>query len=86
MPYETCPATVLAFGSLALLGALALSLWIARNLSIPIRQFVAGTAGIQKNDFAVRVPVGNRDDIGRLAESFNMMAEGLALKENTTAF
>ncbi len=72
---------VLLFGSLTLLGALALSLVIAHNFSIPLRQLVAGTAEIQKSNFSVRVPVRSRDELGQLADSFNKMAEGLALKE-----
>lgn len=72
---------ILAFGTLTLLGALLLSLVIAHNLSIPIRQLLAGTAEIRKNNFNVRVPVRERDEFGQLAESFNAMAEGLALKD-----
>lgn len=72
---------ILAFGTLTLAGALLLSLLIAHNLSIPIRQLLAGTAEIRKNNFNVRVPVRERDEFGQLAESFNAMAEGLAQKE-----
>jgi class 3 adenylate cyclase len=73
--------SILGFAGVALVGALILSLLIAHNLSIPIRQLVAGTAEIRKNNFAVRVPVRERDEFGQLAESFNAMAEGLAQKE-----
>jgi class 3 adenylate cyclase len=72
---------ILAFGTLTLAGALLLSLLIAHNLSIPIRQLLAGTAEIRKSNFNVRVPVRERDEFGQLAESFNAMAEGLAQKE-----
>lgn len=72
---------ILALACLTLVGALILSLVIAHNLSIPIHQLLDGTAEIRKNNFAVRVPVRERDEFGQLAESFNAMAEGLAQKE-----
>lgn len=72
---------ILALACLTLVGALVLSLVIAHNLSIPIHQLLDGTAEIRKNNFAVRVPVRERDEFGQLAESFNAMAEGLAQKE-----
>jgi class 3 adenylate cyclase len=72
---------IIALGGLTLLGALILSLVISHNFTVPIRQLVAGTAEIRKNNFSIRVPVRERDEFGQLAESFNAMAEGLALKD-----
>jgi class 3 adenylate cyclase len=72
---------ILALSALTLLGALILSMVITHNFTVPIRQLVAGTTEIRKNNFAVRVPVRQRDEFGQLAESFNSMAEGLAQKE-----
>lgn len=72
---------ILTASALVLLGALALSLVISHGLAVPIRELVAGTEAIQSGDFAVKVPVRSRDEIGRLATSFNEMAAGLALKE-----
>ena len=73
--------TILGFGGLALAVALALSLRISRGLSGPIQELVAATAEIQRGNFAVQVAVRARDEVGRLAGSFNAMAAGLALKE-----
>jgi class 3 adenylate cyclase len=67
--------------SVALLGALALSLLISHGLSVPIRELVNGTAEIERGNFNVKVPIRSRDEIGHLAASFNQMADGLALKE-----
>ena len=73
--------TVLGFGVLALLLGLALSLVISRGLAVPVRRLVAAAEAIGRGDFATRVTVRARDEMGRLAAAFNDMAEGLALKE-----
>ncbi len=72
---------ILIFGGLTLLGALLISLLLTHGLSVPLRELVAGTNEIQRGNFAVKVRVRSRDDIGKLASSFNEMADGLALKE-----
>ncbi len=72
---------ILLFGALAMLAALAVSLVLSHSLSVPIHELVAGTRQVEKGDFAVRVPVRSRDEIGQLAQSFNEMTSGLALKE-----
>lgn len=76
---------ILGFGVIGLFGALAVGLLLSHGLSEPIRQLVKGTEEIQKGNFAVKVPVRSRDEIGRLAGSFNEMAEGLAQKEKYRA-
>jgi class 3 adenylate cyclase len=72
---------IAAFAVLGLLGALGLSLILSHGLSVPIREVVAGTREIRRGNFDVAVPVRSGDEIGQLAESFNEMAVGLALKE-----
>ncbi|MEA2626550.1 MAG: adenylate cyclase [Candidatus Binatota bacterium] len=72
---------ILGFAALALTLGLSASYLIARSLTVPIRELVAGTAEIRRGNLGVRVPVRARDEVGRLATSFNEMAEGLALKE-----
>jgi class 3 adenylate cyclase len=72
---------VLAFGALGLAVALVLSLQISSGLSVPIRELVAATSEIQRGNFSIQVPVRARDEVGRLAGSFNEMATGLELKE-----
>ena len=72
---------ILRFSGLALVGALIVSLFLAHGLSVPIRELVGGTEQISKGNFKVQVPVRGRDDMGQLAQSFNEMAAGLALKE-----
>jgi class 3 adenylate cyclase len=72
---------VLGFGVLALLVGLVLSFVISRGLAVPVRQLVAASEEIGQGNFATRVGVRARDEMGRLAAAFNAMAEGLALKE-----
>jgi class 3 adenylate cyclase len=72
---------ILTASGLVLLGALALSLVLSHGLSVPIRELVDGTNAIQQGNFHVKVPVRSRDELGRLAASFNDMAAGLEQKE-----
>lgn len=72
---------ILLFGGLAMLVALGFSLVISHGLSGPIHELVAGTRAVEKGNLDVRVAVRSGDEIGQLAQSFNQMTEGLALKE-----
>lgn len=72
---------ILGFSGAALVGALLVSLLLSHGLSVPIRELVGGTEQISKGNFAVQVPVRGQDDMGQLAQSFNEMAAGLALKD-----
>ncbi len=73
--------SVVGLGLGALLIALLLVILLSRNFSGPIHQLVRGTTEIERGNFDFRVPVKSRDEIGRLAQSFNQMAAGLALQE-----
>lgn len=72
---------IVLFGALGLVAAVIISRLLSHGLTVPIEALVKGTAEIQRGNFAVKVPVRSRDEIGRLTSSFNEMAEGLALKE-----
>jgi class 3 adenylate cyclase len=74
-------AQILGFSGAALIGALIVSLLLAHGLSVPIRELVGGTEQISRGNFGIQVPVRALDDLGQLAQSFNEMAAGLALKE-----
>ncbi len=78
---ERLLALIVAFGGVALVGALALSLVLSHGLAVPLHALVDGTTAIRQGNYTVTVPVRSRDEIGRLAESFNEMATGLAQKE-----
>ncbi len=61
--------------------ALVASLFLANGLAVPIRELVTGTNKIKAGQYEVKVPVRSRDELGTLANSFNEMAAGLALKD-----
>ena len=68
-------------GVVSLVIALLAVLYISRGLSGPVSEIVQGTHEIEHGNYDVRVPVRRRDELGRLAASFNEMAAGLALQE-----
>jgi class 3 adenylate cyclase len=70
----------IAVGIVALGIALVLITITSRSLSGPVSQLVAATHEIERGNFDVRVPVAG-DEMGRVSQSFNEMAAGLALQE-----
>jgi NtrC-family two-component system sensor histidine kinase KinB len=70
------------------LAALALSVLVAVRLAGailgPIRELTRGAEAIGQDDFDRRVPVDSADELGRLAEAFNRMAENLAEYRNSS--
>jgi two-component system, sensor histidine kinase and response regulator len=57
-----------------LVGAVGLGLWLARRLVRPILRLTESAKTIAAGRFDVRVAVSTRDEIGTLAEAFNLMA------------
>lgn len=66
-------------GSLVL--AALLALWVARNVSEPVQQLAAHTRKIARGDYAARVELARRDELGQLARAFNAMSAGLAERD-----
>jgi len=53
--------------------------WIAgRRLTQPIAEIAAATKELRAGNYAERVPVGRRDELGDLGDLFNQMAESVA--------
>lgn len=68
-----------AWTLLSLLAALAIVAWpIARSLTVPMRKLQATMAAFGAGDIAVRAASSGHDEIGRLANTFNVMAERIA--------
>lgn len=57
--------------------ALGLGLLLARSVTRSVHQLSLGTHRIRQGDFAHEIKVGSRDQLGELAESFNMMTRGI---------
>lgn len=68
----------------ALLAALAVvgaSWYAARRVTLPLQTLASAATRIAGGDFAQRISVRSRDEIGRLAEAFNAMAAQLQAHE-----
>ena len=66
-------------GALAILFGICLSFLLAGNFAGPIRRLIEVTRKIREGDFSVRAVVESNDEIGRLAGTFNRMAEKLQI-------
>jgi signal transduction histidine kinase len=73
--------TLLGAGGLALIAALTASLWLARQMTRPLRQMEAATQAIAAGDLSRRLDITSADEIGRLAASINHMAADLGRLE-----
>ncbi len=67
--------TTLVWAGLATAVALVLAYLLAGTITRPIKTLAAGTAAFARGEFDQRVPVGSRNEIGTLAETFNLMAQ-----------
>lgn len=63
-------------------GAVLLSVLFILFLSRPLRTMKEAVEAMAKGDFSVRVSPGAKDELGRLSESFNFMAEALQREES----
>ena len=74
--------TILAFLGITLtgsLGAMMLAYFLARRISIPIKELVSASKEIEGGNLDTKVEITSSDELGDLAETFNSMAS--ALKE-----
>ena len=65
-------------GVLAAVVALVLVRFLARGMTTPLREMSEAAEAMAKGDYSQRVTATARDEIGRLARSFNRMAAELA--------
>ena len=72
--------TVLALVSIGL--SVVGSVMIARGISRPVQRLADAARQIRDGDYAHKVEVENRDEIGELATSFNHMLDGIAARES----
>jgi two-component system sensor histidine kinase BaeS len=70
-------------------GALLLSLFFSLFFSRPLKKMKGAVESMAASVFSVRVPVDSQDELGKLARSFNYMAEALqredALRRHLTS-
>jgi signal transduction histidine kinase len=68
---------------IAALLAMAVSWQVSRRITLPISRLAAATRAVSEGNYDRRVPVGSRDEIGELAEHFNLMAQSMSATEQT---
>ncbi len=62
---------------LAMLAAIYGAIYSAQRLIRPVQDLIAGTRAVGKGDFAMRLPLPSRDELGYLVHSFNDMTKRL---------
>lgn len=72
--------TAAAALAIALLLALLIAIWLLRSISTPVRLLERGMKAVADGDFSYRLPYSGtrRDEFGRLAGSYQLMARQLA--------
>ena len=63
--------------ALALIGAVLLTLWVARRISRNVGAVAEAAGQLAGGDLGTRAQVRSRDEVGAMATSFNAMAENL---------
>ncbi|EQD63953.1 multi-sensor signal transduction histidine kinase, partial [mine drainage metagenome] len=62
---------------LAMLAAIHGAIYFAEHLARPVQDLIAGTRAVGKGDFATRLALPSRDEMGFLVHSFNDMTKRL---------
>ena len=68
-------------GLIAAAVALVIGLILTRQITRPLRILISGARHLTKGELSYRVKVKSRDEIGELADSFNIMASSLEKDE-----
>jgi len=69
-------------GAGATLLALVLGFGLARSITRPVRELTGATIAMSQGNLAQQIPIRSRDELGKLASSFNQMSTQLAQAEN----
>jgi len=70
-------------GLIAAAVAFVIGLILTRQITRPVRALISGVRHLTKGELSYRVDVKSRDEIGELADSFNIMASGLEKGEQS---
>jgi HD-GYP domain-containing protein (c-di-GMP phosphodiesterase class II) len=73
-PVQNMVRTTRMWAALALISALIAAVLMARRLTRPIRRLASASRQFAAGNFSTRVPVRTRNEIGELADTFNLMA------------
>lgn len=78
---ESANTSMWIAGFIAVAVALVISVFVARQITLPLRNLTFAAKRISGGDLSQRVDVRSRDEIGELGSAFNSMAESLARNE-----
>ncbi|HUV62032.1 MAG TPA: cache domain-containing protein [Thermoplasmata archaeon] len=78
-PAADLQASILAVAALAITLGAIIAIIISRSISVPMALLEAATRDMAKGDLNKRITFSRKDEFGRLAESFNEMAEDLSI-------
>ncbi len=84
-PYQSLFLLLIGLAGAALVAALAGAALIARGVTKPIRVLDAAARRIQAGQYGEKIAVSQRDEIGRLSETFNQMMTGIGERETKIA-
>ena len=85
-PYQPLFLLLLTLAAAALTLTLAAALAIANSITKPIRLLDKAARRIQDGHYDEKVGVSQRDELGRLSETFNQMMGGIAEREERIAY
>ena len=85
-PYRGIQLTLLIVGLVVALTGIAGTALLARNVTAPVAKLLEGTRQVAAGNFDYRLDVKANDEIGELAESFNVMMQGLREREDMEKF
>ncbi|MCK5353472.1 MAG: HAMP domain-containing protein [Methyloprofundus sp.] len=81
LAFKQLQQQILATGAGILFIGCLLFLWISRRITEPLRLMTKGTLAIARGDYQHRIAYLSKDEVGKLAHAFNIMAGGLQEKE-----
>jgi diguanylate cyclase (GGDEF)-like protein len=80
-PYKQLWYSIAGLFGFGLLGILFGGIAIARQISRPVMQLAQAAQRVGHGDFGKPVNMSRRDELGRLAQAFNLMMQGIADRE-----
>ena len=84
--YRNLELQIAALSTLALVVALIAASLFARGVSRPLERLAEGAQRIERGDYAEKIDIRQRDEIGRLATAFDRMRTGIAEREEQIRF
>jgi two-component system nitrogen regulation sensor histidine kinase NtrY len=69
--------TLIIVTLIAMMAAIWLALYMAREITTPIRQLAEGTVKVAGGNYDIRIEQESRDEIGFLVQSFNKMTQDM---------